>query len=372
LVKDYRALGLANWVRSEDDYDAVHRQELLPVTIALRDGSPEAVLQLLDQLEKIEDPFSSEFEELEFGDWPRVHVYIPHPEVSSSITPPFMEAFLELQKQLYQLAAQASAGVADSSQLTEGVKAQLQISVLVTDGSSNLTAKLERTLPSLLKQMIGKMNGKQATIVLVCVAALVGGNWGFNAWLEQQKAIKIEELRSKEHVEALKALSLASSGQLDALKKLTEVLEKQGEIGSRALDAVTATNDALLKAASKTSESSINDTHLTRHEAELLRTSPRKKPEIRYSTQRMRVLDINTSDPHELSVLISTPDKRSQYRIKFSDTLFSDPTRKAIFEALNNRNSIWMQLAFREIDGEVKSVQLLQTTEPPEAADAEE
>jgi hypothetical protein len=339
------------------------------VTIALRDSSPEAVLQLLDQLAKIEDPFSPEFEHLDLGDWPQVHVYIPHPEVSSSITPPFMEAFLELQKQIYQLAAQASAGVADSGQLSEGVKAELQISVLVTDGSSNLTAKLEKIVPGLLKQMIGKLDGRQAAIVLVSVAVLVGGNWAFTAWLEQQRAIKIEELKSKDHIEALKALTLSSTGQLEALKKITGVLEKQGEIGSRALEAIIATNDALLKAASKTSESSINDTHLTRQEAELLRMTPRKKAELRIAIQRMRVLDINTSDPHELRVLISTPDKKQQYRIKFGDTLFSHPSRKAIFEALDSRDSIWMEIAFREIDGEVKSVQLLQTTQPPSIAE---
>ncbi|MGY2845643.1 hypothetical protein ACVIWU_004486 [Bradyrhizobium sp. USDA 4509] len=345
------------------------------MTIALRDSSPEAALQLLDQLEKIEDPFSPEFEHLDLGDWPQVHIYIPHPEVSSSITPPFMEAFLELQKQIYQLAAQASAGVADSGQLSDAVKAELQISVLVTDGSSNLTAKLEKIVPGLLKQMIGKLDGKQTAIVLVCVAVLIGGNWAFNAWLEQQRAIKIEELKSKDHIEALKALTLSSTGQLEALKKITGVLEKQGEILSRALEALTATNDALLKAASKTSESSINDTHLTQQDAELLRTTPRKKAELRIAIQRMRVLDINTSDPHELSVLISTPDKKQQYRIKFGDTLFSDPSRKAIFEALNSRDSIWMEIAFREIDGEVKSVQLLRTTNPPsvaEASDSEE
>jgi hypothetical protein len=114
------------------------------VTITLRDSSPEAVLELLAHLETIEDPFSPEFENLDLGDWPQIHVYIPHPEVSSSITPPFMEAFLELQKQIYQLAAQATVGAADSGQLSDGVKAELQISVLVTDGSSNLTAKLEK------------------------------------------------------------------------------------------------------------------------------------------------------------------------------------------------------------------------------------
>ena len=174
----------------------------------------------------------------------------------------------------------------------------------------------------------------------------------------------------------MKALTLSSTGQLEALKKITGVLEKQGEIGSRALEAITATNDALLKAASKTSESSINDTHLTRQEAELLRMTPRKKAELRIAIQRMRVLDINTSDPHELNVLISTPDKKQQYRIKFGDTLFSDPFRKAIFEALDSLDSIWMEIAFREIVGEVKSVQLLRTTNNPpsvvEATDSRE
>lgn len=342
------------------------------MTVAFQEGSPGAVLDLLDLLEKIDDPFSPDFDDFDFRDWPQVHVHIPHPEVSSSITPPFMEAFLELQKQIYQLAAQASAGVADTSQLPEVIKAQLQISVLVTEGSSNLTVKLDEVLIKLGKQMVGKMTGKQLAIVLVCVAALVGSDWAFTAWLEQQKTIKIEELKSKDHVEALKALTLASSGQVEALKKITDILEKQGEIGSRAIDAVTATNDALLKAASKTPESAINDTHLTRQDAELLRTTPRKKPEIRYSTQRMRVLDINTSDPHELSIVISTPDKKEQHRIKFVDTLFSDPDRKALFDALHDRTSIWMELAYREIDGEVKSLQLLKaTTTPPPVADAD-
>ena len=64
------------------------------MTMALRDSFAEAVLELLDRLEKIADPFSPEFDELDLGDWPQIHVYIPHPEVSSSITPPFMEAFL--------------------------------------------------------------------------------------------------------------------------------------------------------------------------------------------------------------------------------------------------------------------------------------
>jgi hypothetical protein len=175
-------------------------------------------------------------------------------------------------------------------------------------------------------------------------------------------------LKSKDHVEALKALSLSGSGHVETLKKIVEILDKQGEIGKRAVDAVAATNDALLKAASKTTETVINDTHLTKQEAELLRTNPRKKPEVRLAVQRMRVIDINSSDPNELSILIATPDKKSQYRIKFTDSLFSTQDRKALIEALDSRESIWMELAFREIDGDVRSVQLMRTTTPPSVA----
>ncbi|MCP3397128.1 MULTISPECIES: hypothetical protein [unclassified Bradyrhizobium] len=84
-------------------------------------------------------------------------------------------------------------------------------------------------------------------------------------------------MKSKDHVAALKALSLNGSSQLETMNKIISIVEKQGDIGKRATEAATATNDAILKAASKTPQTVINATHLSQHEAELLRTSPRKK-----------------------------------------------------------------------------------------------
>ncbi|UPJ65976.1 hypothetical protein [Bradyrhizobium sp. 191] len=341
------------------------------MAIALLEDAPDKVLKLLEELQAVADPYAPLFDAIDFGKWAEIDVYIPHPKVASSITPPFMEAFLEVQKQIYQLAAQATAGIADTSQLSEGERTRLQINVVVTGGSSKLQAKLEQTIPELLKTMIGKMTPKQATIVVVCVAVLAAGTWSFSAWLDQRKTIQLEELKSKDHIEALKALSLGAAGQTEALKKIVAVLEKQGEIGARALEAVNSTNEALLKAASKTRETAINGTHLTGEEAELLRTSPRKKSEVRVATQRMKVVDINTNDPNELGVVISTPDKKTQYRIKFVDSLFSGPDRKALFDALDSREAIWMELAFKESEGDVRSVQLIRTTSAPNIADAD-
>lgn len=342
------------------------------MVIALREGTPSEALASLQQLLAIEDPFNEDFQRIDFGDWASVHVYLPHPDVDSSITPPFMEAFLEIQKQLYQLAAQAASGSPDSGQLSDEMKRRLQISVVVSGGSSDYVTKLSKPAQELLKTMVGKMTGKQAAIVILGVVFLIGSGWSFNAWLEQRKAIQIEELKSKDHIEALKALTLNGAAQLETMNKIISIVEKQGDIGKRAIEAVTATNDAILKAASKTPQTVVNDIHLSQQEAELLRASPRKKAEVRIAIQRMRVLDINSSDPNELSILIATPDKKTQYRIKFTDSLFGQDDRRRLIEALDSRESIWMELAFKEVDGDVRSAELIKTTEPPKAAAAVE
>jgi len=147
-------------------------------------------------------PFSEDFQHIDFGNWAEIHVYLPHPEVDSSITPPFMEAFLELQKQLYQLAAQASSGSPDSGQLSDEIKRRLQISVVVSGGSSDYVTKFAKPAEELLKAMVGKMTGRQAAVVILGVVFLIGTGWSFSAWLEQRKTVQIEELRSGDHVEA--------------------------------------------------------------------------------------------------------------------------------------------------------------------------
>jgi hypothetical protein len=99
------------------------------MAVELRDGSPAAVLAAIEQLLAEPDLFSPEFEKISFGDWAKVQIHVPWPEVNSSITPPFMETFLALQKQVYQLAALAKAGVADAGQLGDTDRQELQISV---------------------------------------------------------------------------------------------------------------------------------------------------------------------------------------------------------------------------------------------------
>jgi hypothetical protein len=336
--------------------------------MALDEGAAiEVAMSKIERLLARPSQFDDVFEELDLRewDWASVRVYLPQPDIQSAITPPFMEAFLVLQKQLYQFAALAKTGLADVGQLGDVERSELRLNVVVTGGSSNLVAELKAPIEALLKRMIGKMTGKQAAVVIVCLGTLIASPWAFSAWLDQTKEIKIEELKSKDHIAALQSIQFANEEQSKAYKRVIEILAEQGDIGKRAIDVVIQTNDALLKAATSTKQTTINNVEVTRVEAELLRTTTRKKAQQKIVQQEVKVVDINTTDPSDLQIILTDPSTDSQYRIKFKDDLFAGEGRHRLFEALETRTLLWVELSIKEIEGDTRSVQLLRTIDRP-------
>lgn len=254
----------------------------------VEDTQPTAALARIEKLLAL--PVRSEeiFEKVDLSDWDwaAVRIYLPQPDIQSAITPPFMEAFLVLQKQIYQLAAVAKTGFADVAQLNDAERDELLLNVVVTGGSSNYVTELKKPLESLLKRMVGKMTGKQIAIVTVCLGTLIASPWAFKAWLDQTKEIKIEELKSKEHLASLDAIHFATEEERKTLNRVLEILENQGEVGKRALEVVSQTNDALLRAAASNPKTIINHVEVTSTEAELLRTPARKRAQQRASSRR--------------------------------------------------------------------------------------
>lgn len=242
--------------------------------VALPNGSPDILLAVIERVLADPNSFNPDFEKVDLGDWASVRVYLPAPDTQSSITSPYMEAFIELQTQVYQLAALAKIGVANAGLLAESDRDDLEISVVVSGTSSNYVASLAKPLEALLKRMIGKMTGKQAVLVLLGIAALIAGPVAFNAWLENKRLVQIEELKSKDHVTALQALQYSNEENNKTFRRVLEVLEAQGDAGKRAIDVVQATNEALLRAAEHNAKTVINDVEITRQEAQVLSVRP--------------------------------------------------------------------------------------------------
>ena len=204
---------------------------------------------------------------------------------------------------------------------------------MVTAGSSNLRAELTEQIKKLMPKLVDKLTGRQLTIVVLGIALLLGGDYAWKAWLEQRRVVRIEELKTQEHVDALKALQFANAQQAETFRQILATLQLQGTIGQRVSDAAVASYEALLRAAARTPVCTINDQHLNHIQADTLCVSPKPRSIIRVVQQQMRVIDINTGDPQNLQFILLDEESGDQHRLKLVDSLFASRDRQSLFRS---------------------------------------
>ncbi|WP_273727463.1 hypothetical protein [Brucella gallinifaecis] len=306
--------------------------------------------------------------DLEFGDWFKLTVYLPSPPKDSAITPPYMEAFLEIQKQIYQLAALSKSGVANAAFISEDERRELDIAVVVHGGSSEFLANIQDALLKSIPQAVSKMSGRQLAAVILGIALLTATYWGTSAFLEMQKEVKLAELKSADHRATIEALSYSNKEQVAVFKEVIQVMKNSGPIGEKAADLSLSSQGSLLKAASKTDNSVINDVRIEQNEAKSLRASPRSRAETYFIIKNVRVVDVNTDDPMSMVVSFKEVEGDEEYKIKFADKLLEVSQREQVFDALGKRDSLWVEMRIKSVDGEIRNVELKRVIPPSELA----
>ena len=329
---------------------------------SLHIGSVEEAERLLFSI----DAFDIEIlKGLKLGEWVKTHVYIPHGGGNSEITSAYMEAFLELQRSIYLMAAFAEHDVASTRLLTDEQRSKYQLSVHVSGGSSNLNVNVTKSLEGVLKVLLDKVDGRQATIIVVTAGLLLAGGWFFTAWLDSEKQVRLATIRSQEHIDALRALSLSNEQSNQNFQRLLNLLKSQGRAGEVVLSALLTQFEALLKAASKVEVSETNGQLLSQGQAALLRSPLRRIPTTRTVVQKVRVVDLNTVDPLRNVIILQESSSREQLRMPLPTNLFTNGDRKKLIDSLDTGEEIWVEIFIREIDGEPRSVDFLRVADDP-------
>jgi hypothetical protein len=202
------------------------------------------------------------------------------------------------------------------------------------------------------------MNSRDILIAILGLGLLASGTYGVSAFLEMRKDVRLEEIRSDERRAMVEAMRFASSQQTDVFKEVLEAMKAQNEATNRAAEVAIRTHEHLLGAAAQTPETIIEGQHISRDEARELRASPRRPSHTRIVVQEMRVVDINTADLANTTVVIEDLDTLDQYRVTFRDSLIAEDKRDAVFEVLKNRGAAWFTLRVREVGGEARSVEI--------------
>lgn len=119
------------------------------------------------------------------------------------------------------------------------------------------------------------------------------------------------------------------------------------------VSALLGSHAVLLEAAAQTPKSVIDGTEITPQEAEV-RTTSRIRPVI--------VLDINTS---ELEIVFVDLETKISYRTRLRASLLDGDDRHKLFRSLEERSEIWVEVALQGSKGNIRFMEVLRTTDPP-------
>jgi hypothetical protein len=101
---------------------------------------------------------------IDFHNWPKIDIYLPHTPLKGSISPTMMEAFIETQTALYRVHALLTTNSGDLRGLTKAEKETLEFRVKVEAGSSEYLAELVKPIETI-----------EASVVVTAHLPLVGG-----------------------------------------------------------------------------------------------------------------------------------------------------------------------------------------------------
>ena len=106
-------------------------------------------------------------DELEFGDWVKLRVYIHEKRYDSTLNTYMMQGWQDAQRTLYHSYAITAKGAADARSLTDSEREKLELVVQIKSGSSDQEADLTDVLKEAVLAALGKMEPTQNKILFV-------------------------------------------------------------------------------------------------------------------------------------------------------------------------------------------------------------
>lgn len=321
-------------------------------------------LSLLEQMLSKKDINIDTEEFLRSFDWAQLKIYIPHPPKDASVSPPLMEAYIRLQKSIYQTVALAKYGQGHIQKLSEDDKEKYEISVVVEKGSSDQTVDLSAILTTLAKDLAGKMTPEQIFYFVCLVAVLYTGHSAWKLFLQHRKDIRMGEISSEERKRTIQGFETLQAEETSRLDKVLSQSSKTIELGHEIIKRAEITNEAFLKAAGEVKDAKIQDVTIPAGIAQELRTSPRRKASIYVVEKEMRVVDVNTQDELKIIAYLEDSETLDIIKIEFKDAILAGNSRGALFSALEQRVPAIIKMRVKDLEGDITPIELLNVSLP--------
>lgn len=289
--------------------------------------------------------------QLELDDWPEFHLKFIGAKFDSSMTTSMMEAFIELQKNIYRLYAKLQYDDARSIVLTDVQRRSLDILVQLSPGSTDAKVDFKDALKKLVEGAINKMEAKHYVILAMTGAVLFTGNSAWKQYLQSQDESKKADLHialSKEETKHLQILA-------DATKQVPHV--------SALIAGADEYRNKLLKSAKSADSISVAGQAINKEQATKLVRASRSPSEAVRLDGEYRIIKVDSSNHDHFKVVLLAKDGKT-FPAELNDvTITKAKNRELIQEAEWGKTPINLMVTGTSVRGEVTSAKIIDVKE---------
>lgn len=287
------------------------------------------------------------YQTIKFEGWPTFHLYLKGDKFERSLTPTVMKSLIEFQRGIYQAYAAAKFGNS-GKRLSEEEKDELELTVKVNPGSSDLGIDFGDVAGKLVEQLGGKMTGNEMLIAVVSIAVLWFGSSAWSSFLENRKELKMKEIGDETQRATLDALKFTSE-QETARAKIMADLAKQDDRIAEIERIATNTHTEVVRAMATAAYARVEGTEVAPDVAEYLTRNPRRTSnDVRLDGQ-YRLLKLDWSDPDAFKVKVFNVHTGLHLDATVQDDTLSGRYKDALREAEWSRAPINLHITARAL-----------------------
>ena len=290
--------------------------------------------------------------EIRFVGWPAFQVKLRGEEFQSSLTPRIMDAFIQLQRDIYRTYAQIYLGRPTAAALTNEEKIALDFFVQVGPGSTDLKALFYQALDKLTTGMVSKMEAKHWTIVLVSIAVMWGSNSCVKTYLQDQKDQR-----------QIQAQQFAQEIDLKRNELLVRAIDMRPELRETREDMREFYN-AMLRVSTRADSIEMGGHTIPKELAKTLVRKPRERSQEVQLNGICRILKVDSSKPQGFLVDIRLEDGRTcTAELQEGFIAAKERNLAVIRDAEWNKKPIYLTINGHELRGEITKAVIIDAKE---------
>lgn len=289
--------------------------------------------------------------EIDMGDWAEIHFHFKGPALNSTLTTSMMEAFIELQNNIYRVYAKLHHDSGTTRTLTADEKLALNILVQVSPGSTQTTAILKDAVKKLVQGAVNKMEAKHYVIIAMTGILAFTSNSMWKNYLSVQS----EEKKADLHV----ALSKEESHRLEIF---SNAIKQVPHVASIKSDADEFRNK-VLKSSKSADAITVAGQEVTKDQARLLARSTRTQAiEVRLDGQ-YKIQKVDSSKVDFFRVELLGTDGKAFWAVLQDITIAKEKNKELLQEAEWSKKPINLMINGTTVRGEITAANIIDVKE---------